>query len=380
MKIRIIGLLLILSFMILELNALTLFKSEYTELENSYQKIDDATFEAQLNALKPIASEEKAFVAYYKAKLIPDVNTMIIEMVKVADTYPKTEYGQKACLELGIIYFLQRDTGKSSIYLAKITLPSINDKNLWLSQVYLKQGENDKAIQYSQSYLVNSTDPEKMETAYYVIANAYINQRRYDNVQSLLDRLDSVQGLPKHNIYYNYLRGYAYDMCNNNEMALRYYRNVFKLDRYSQYAFMAEDRLLSMKARMRDNLDISFIYPDSVYHPAPVVPDTAKTITVVLPPPGIDPPIESVQDSLQMVKNTGHGIFLQLGRFSSESNAQNLMLKLKDDQFSAIYFPTKLDNKITYRVLMGPYKTEAQAEKIRVKLNEKSYGSIIIKR
>ncbi|HNX00700.1 MAG TPA: hypothetical protein PKK33_04995, partial [Candidatus Cloacimonadota bacterium] len=94
MKIRIIGLLLILSFMILELNALTLFKSEYTELENSYQKIDDATFEAQLNALKPIASEEKAFVAYYKAKLIPDVNTMIIEMVKVADTYPKTEYGQ----------------------------------------------------------------------------------------------------------------------------------------------------------------------------------------------------------------------------------------------------------------------------------------------
>jgi tetratricopeptide (TPR) repeat protein len=298
----------------------------------------------------------------------------------MAEIYPRTEFGQKAYLDLGIMSFLQRDLNKSLSYLMKINPSTLPERDYWLAQIFLKQNENGKAIQYGQSYLRTASDQDKMENTYYIIANAYINQGDYDNVQTLLTKLDRIPNLPRHKVYYSYLRGYAYDRANNDDKALEYYKSIYTLDRYSQYAFLTEERLFAMKARKKNHLDISFIYPDSVYHPPVEVPDTAKTIIVTLPTPGEEQPIESVPDSITMVQNTGHGIFLQMGRFSSEQNAQKLMIQLKDDNFNAFYFPSQLDGKVSYRVLIGPFKTKALAEKMKKKLLDKTYGCIIVTR
>jgi hypothetical protein len=380
MRMKYILLLFLFLINIVLANAETTLKQEYSDVENLYLNVSNATFLAQLSALKTSTPDEKAFVGYYKAKINANPSMSMSDLIKNGDLYTKTEYGQKSCLDAGIMYFLQRDMDRALVYLSKITLPSLTEKDYWLAQIYLKQNSNDKAIQSAQSYLRNASDSDKIENTYYVIANAYINQGKYADVQTLLIKLDKIKNLPQHKVYYNYLRGYAYDLANNDAQALDYYKSVFSLDRYCQYAFLTEERLFLMKSRKKNHLDISFIYPDSVYHPAPELPDTAKTIVVTLPMPGIDPPIETVPDSITMVKKTGHGIFLQLGRFTSEPNAQKLMLELKDDNFDAFYFLSKLDGKITYRVLMGPYKTKTAAEKMKSKLIAKTYGSVIVTR
>jgi hypothetical protein len=380
MRLKYIPLLLSLGIGFMPVYALAILKSEYIQIENNFSKTDHTVLLNQLNALYPQTPEEKAFVAYYKAKLNSNPQQMSAELQKTGDTFPKTEYGQKAYMDMGIMYFLQRDIDKSESYFNKISSPSLIEKEYWMAQIHLKQIEPDKAVLSGQNYLKNASDPDKIENIYFVMANAYILQAKYYSVQALLDKLNKIPNLPKHKVYYNYLRGYSYDLAHDDNNALEYYKQIYALDRYSQFAFLTEDRLFAMKARLKGNLDISFIYPDSVYHPAPEMPDTSKTLYTSLPIPGVDPPLESVPDSIQMVKSTGHGIFLQLGRFNSELNAQNLMLHLKDDGFTAFYFSSKMDNKITYRVLMGPYKTKAQAEKIRTKLNDKTYGSIIVTR
>jgi tetratricopeptide (TPR) repeat protein len=380
MRIKYIVLFLIFTVSIILINALTTLKYEYLDLEKQFQKIDNSVFLIQLNELKPSTPDERAFVEYYKAKLMTNQASMTLQLAKMAEIYPRTEYGQKAYLELAIKSFLQRDLNKSLSYLLKVNASVLPEKDYWLAQICLKQNENGKAVQSGQAYLRTASDPDKIETTYYVIANAYISQAKYDDAQILLSRLDNIPNLPKHKVYYNYLRGYAYDKANNDEKALEHYKKIYALDRYSQYAFLTEERLFAMKARSRNHLDISFIYPDSVYHPPVEVPDTAKTIIVTLPIPGVDQPIESVPDSITMVQKTGHGIFLQMGRFSSEQNAQKLMLQLKDDKFEAFYFPSKLDGKVSYRVLMGPFKSKALAEKTKKKLIDKTYGCIIVTR
>ena len=62
---------------------------------------------------------------------------------------------------------------------------------------------------------------------------------------------------------------------------------------------------------------------------------------------------------------------VQLGSFTDEDNAQSLNKKLREAGYPAFVEPLKRNNKISYRVRVGPEIKRSEADKLLRKLKEK---------
>ncbi|MCK4695340.1 MAG: hypothetical protein KAT74_06245, partial [Candidatus Cloacimonetes bacterium] len=93
--------------------------------------------------------------------------------------YPDTYYGQLSLLELAKIELLKRNYEQAIIYLKKIYNSDVETKQYWLAKCYLKSENYDSAIISAQNYIFDSKNKEKIETAYFIIIEAYIQQNKF---------------------------------------------------------------------------------------------------------------------------------------------------------------------------------------------------------
>jgi cell division protein FtsN len=157
------------------------------------------------------------------------------------------------------------------------------------------------------------------------------------------------------------------------------YQESYELDRYSQIAFLVEDRIFTMRSH-RPSLDISFLYPyspleiaaeDSLQSTSPIQSQVVETPPVPVKPIDQEAPI-------RILTKPQTGIFLQSGRFSVESNAERLSKSIRHLNIPAIYYEEQHQGKKTWVVIAGPFDNKSDSNQARDTLSKNEINSFVV--
>lgn len=363
-------LLCILSFLAMTLFARTItLSADCQRLEELYQKGDLNELGAKLLTVKAQNAEESALLLHLNA-LLKTRNTEVSALLREClDRYPATYYGQKCMLELAKIHLLERESAQAKTLLQRITSLDILERYYWLAVCAETLDDHNLVIANCENYLRLAPQGQYLEEAYFLIAETYQNQGKYQSAISSLNKLQSIDGYPKAQQYFYYLLGLQQQLAKNPREALANYKKGLELNKLSQIAFQIEDKLFELKEKYPASVDLSFLYPYSELDlpqiggtpPVPVISDT--------PPPQ--------KTELKLTAKPSGGFFLQLGRFGVEANAHKLSYSIRQMELSANYFEDKNNKSVPWVVVSGPYQTKNEAEMVRQTLLEKDINCFI---
>ncbi len=266
--------------------------------------------------------------------------------------YPDDYYGQKSLLELAKISLLKRDYEIAKNHLKKIYHPEITEKKNWLAKVYLQNDENDNAIISAQNYIFSSKDSEKIEVAYFIIAEAYIKQELYARALKNLENLRTSDHIKDNIPLLHYKIGYCYEKSGKFDSAVFSYKKLKRDFPYHHYCYLAEDRIFHLKREKK----IDEINEDEVEHRN----------------------IESPKKETKISKGE-YGTYLQIGAFGGKSNAEKYGRKIAKLGFEFIVFPKKSNGKNLFAVAVGPF-TSDELKKAMSKLDKNEIKYFVVKR
>lgn len=351
---------LLLLILTIQVGAVTL-RRDFANLESAYLKGDLDSAVDMLNLLKPTGDEERAFVIFYSAMLKSSSSEAILLHKQNCEKFPSAHYAQKSMMELAKLNILSHETDSALAYLRRITSSELNERFYWLAMCSAEKDIWQDVINHGENYLKVGTDEQMVENCYFLIADAYMRQKKYLSAASTLTRLGSAKGHPIDEQRYYYSLAYAYESGDKIPDALAAYRRAYEINKFSQLAYQIEDRLFDLRSG-NSNVDISFLYPYTEL----VLPDSVGTET---PPPVT--PVNPVVSDGQPQKTSGRpssGYYLQAGRFSVSDNAFSRAKEILAFGYPSLYFEEKQNGKSTWVVMSGPFTSQIDADGARTRL------------
>jgi tetratricopeptide (TPR) repeat protein len=356
-------------------------RPEIQSIATHYEKGETAQSKALLQSVVPNNPDEQALVYYYKAIFATDTEVAKNQLQLLAELSPQNSYAQKGLLELGQICLLDREYDKALGYFNQINAPDLDEKQFWLARTYFQKGDFSNAVASANQFIRISSSQTKTEDAYFLLADAYINLEQYNNAISSLKKLLSKPDLIENEQYLHYRYGYAEEMLNNRPEALSQYKQGYELDRFSQVAYLIEDRLFNLRSQYGSSIDLNFLYPYS----ATALPDIVLAeLNNLGNANGTDNP-----DSTKVVKpplpqeinfDQQQGLYLQAGRFGNQNNAIKLCDKIIQLKLNAQYYKATQYSDISWVVIVGPFQTELEAVNAKTLLRDNGVDSFIIQK
>lgn len=358
----------VLLFVLLALVSTSLhanLRKDYQALETSYKQGKINEIASLLPSLKPASNEEKAFVLFLRA-MVESKSSHISGgyLQQAISNYPKTLYGQLSMLQQAKLYILERKTGQAKTLLEKITLSQISERYYWLAVCEEMADKPASIISNAENYQRLEPQGEYLEESYYLIANAYLDQNKYQSSISTLNKLATIQGFPSDAQYFHYLLASSHHKAGNWQEALSNYQKGMQLTRYSQIAYQIEDQLFELKQQYGSRVDLSFLYPyQSLDIQEPIVPDTPKQEIKEIDTPPTDAP-------LKLGSRPISGLYLQTGRFGVEANARSIAHRIRSLNLPSGYFEDKSKKDVPWVTFSGPFKTADEQEQALKTLKE----------
>lgn len=343
-------------------------RPEFEELEVLYSEGDISGLSEGLYRVRAKNDEERALVSYFSAMLKKDRADTIALLDQTIQRFPKTHYGQLSLLERAKIHILLREMREAEELLKRITSTRIRERYYWLGICAEARDEDEQTINHCENYLRLDPDGKYVEDAYYLIAGAYENQRKYQSGISTLKKMRSLEGYPTNEQEYYYRLGTLYKLAENPAEAIQVFRQGFELDRNSETAFLIEDGIFELKAKFGSLVDVSFLYPYTKMD----IPDIPN---LCVPEPHPGPPVNLSSPVKLEVKPEG-GYFVQAGRFSVEDNASRLSNSIRELNLAAGYFEDNARPENPWVVVCGPF-SRTDAESVRQTLLNNSIDCFI---
>ncbi len=290
---------------------------------------------------------------YKKAKAERDVTKIETLYQNIYEEDNDSIFGQLSLLELAKINFFKREYKKAVLLLKKIYHQEISDKQYWLAKSYLKMEKFQLSIVSSQIFIAESNENSKIENAYFLIAEAYLQQRMYKRAFNTLESLRISKYINNNIPLLHYKMGICKEEQGKFEQALMFYKKLKQDFPYHQYCYLAEDRIYNLKKDNKLDIDLSEI--NSFRKEEPLEESKAAT--------GKD------------LK-----IYLQVGAFGSEDNAEKFGKKVKVIGFKYIVFSKIKNNSKLYVVAAGPFDENDDLKKAMQKLKKNDINSYVIKR
>lgn len=360
-------------------------RKEFSDLDKLYElgKLNEVS--EALTSLKPANDDERACIAFFNARLKLTTTEVIQAFNWLIEKFPANEYAHLARLELGKIYILERRVDLAQALLRKITSSSLMERFYWLALCDWWLDDYPTAISNAESYLRMDSKGSYVENAHYLIAESYLEQKKAYSALTTLEKLQNLKLSDLDEQYLFYRQGYAYEVSDKLVDAIASYRKGYELNKYSQVAYLIEDRLFDLRARSR-NIDISFLYPYSLLQIA-IAKEEAVTQSSnpplqqngQIPIPQISPNSDPVNLNLpvKIKAKPTEGYWLQAGRFSQESNANKLVVNIRLMNIPAVYYEDISSGKKTWVVLSGPFSDKTAAEISKKSLSDKDISSFI---
>lgn len=360
----------LLLLILLPLAALAVdFRKEFQALEDLWLKGDLTELPNQLFKSVAKNDEERALQTYLNAMLKQSKNDTLILLQQAADRYPSTLYGQQSKLEIAKLSILEREIPAAETLLKKISSPDLPERFYWLAYCAQYRDDYAAAIAQGENYLRAAPNGKFAEDTHYIIAGAYQTQTKFFSAISSLEKLRALPGLPKNLQFFHYLLGRLHHLNGNCDEAFLNYKTGFNLNRRSQLAFEIEDRLFELKSKYGSQVDLSFLYPYT---------------ELDLPELVVEPVVEVVPAQAELHPNAParletkpSGIFVQAGRFGSETNANNRTTEIRGLKMKACYFEDKSNKSVPWVVVSGPYASQSEAESVLQLLRAKSIDCFI---
>ncbi|MDY0151041.1 MAG: SPOR domain-containing protein [Candidatus Cloacimonas sp.] len=356
-------------------------RKEFAEIEALFKsgKLDEAA--ETLNTVKASSDEDRACLAHYNARLKSKNSEAIQAHEWLIDKFPKSDYAQVSMLELGKIYILERDINKAKLSLRKITSTKLMERFYWLGLCAWWEDDFAGAISNVENYLRLEPTGEYSESAYFLMAESYLAERKAYSAITTLNKLKSLHIPNIDEQYLAYRLGYAYEQSDKYPDALSVYRNGYELNKYSHIAYLIEDRIFEMRSRNR-NLDISFLYPYAPLQIAETLADSTNQSSNLIPPPiptssPTTPQISSPNQPVKLRGKPNSGFWLQAGRFSLEANANKLVINIRLLELPAAYYEDVSRGKKSWVVVAGSFTDKTQADAARSTLSSKDINSFV---
>jgi tetratricopeptide (TPR) repeat protein len=361
------SLLLLLTFSAALLPAVE-FRSEFRALEEAYNSGNLSRLPALLSESTAKNDEERALLSYLSAMLAKDSESAARLLQQTIDRYPSTYYGQMGMLERARIHIVERQIPQAQSLLQRINSTGIMERFYWLGYCSEASDRFDEAIAHCENYLRLDPRGRYLENAYYLIAGAYQCQKKYQSALSTLEKLRAIDGYPRNEQYFYYLQGCLYKLAGNSAEALQSLKHGFELNRKSPLAFEIEDELFRLRDKYGASIDLTFMYPYTQLDIPELEADTLATGPVA----AFDPSKPAKLDA----KPTG-GYFVQVGRFSSETNAGKRTTEVRNLNLTASYFQDKGNKDTPWVVVIGPYTIQSEADRVRQILAQNSIDCFI---
>ncbi|MEA2096320.1 MAG: SPOR domain-containing protein [Candidatus Cloacimonadota bacterium] len=290
---------------------------------------------------------------YKKAKIEKDGTTMKILFEGVYEEDHDSIFGQLSLLELAKNNFFKRDYKNAVSLLKKIHHPKISNKQYWLAKSYLKMGRYQLSIISSQIFIAESNENVKIENAFFIIAEAYLQQKMYKRAFNTLESLRTSKYINNNIPLLHYKMGVCKEQQGKFEQALMFYKKLKQDFPYHQYCYLAEDRIYKLKKNDKLEIDLSEI-------------NTFRK----------EEPVEETKAA------TGEDlkIYLQVGAFGSEDNAEKFGKKVRVIGYKYIVFSKIKNNSKLYVVAAGPFDENDNLKKVMQKLKKNDINSYVIKR
>ena len=372
--------------------AFAALRKDFSDLDNLYQTGKLNELSEALSSLKPNSDDERAALGYYNAMLKLKAGDFSNAHQNVAQLYPGSPHGQRSLLELGKLLLLERELDKAKSTLRKITTPELAERFYWLASCTLWQDDPEQAIANAEIYLRMEATGEFAENAYFLIANSYLEQKKAYSAISTLTKLEKAKLKELDEQYLFYRLGYAYEQSEKLVDAVAAYQKGYEMDKYSQVAYLIEDRLFELRNRSRI-IDISFLYPYTLLQIVMDQENQANQDTLKtkpenpayqtnghnpppLPTPGNQNP-PNLNAPIKLKTKPTQGYWLQAGRFSMEANANKLVVNIRLLNLPAAYYEDVQGGKKSWVVLCGVFEDKTQAENAKLSLSENKINSFI---
>ena len=196
---------------------------------------------------------------YKKAKAEKDGKAMKILYENAYEENQDSFFGQKSLLELAKYNFFKRDYKNAVLFLKKIHHQEISDKQYWLAKSYLKMGKYQLSIVSSQIFIAESDDNVQIENGYFLIAEAYLQQKMYKRAFNTLESLRTSKYINNNIPLLHYKMGICKEKQGKFEQALMFYKKLKQDFPYHQYCYLAEDRIYTLKKSNKLEIDLSEI-------------------------------------------------------------------------------------------------------------------------
>ena len=290
---------------------------------------------------------------FNKAKAEKDGKAMKALYEKAYEEDHDSLFGQLSLFELAKLNFFKRDYENAVLLLKKIHHQQISHKQYWLAKSYLKLGKHQLSIISSQVFIAESEDNVEIENAYFLIAEAYLQQKMYKRAFNTLESLRTSKYINNNIPLLHYKMGICKEQQGKFEQALMFYKKLKQDFPYHQYCYLAEDRIYNLKKD--DKLEIDLTKINTFRKEEPLEESKAAT-----------------GEDLK--------IYLQVGAFGSEDRAEKLGKKIKVIGYEYIVFSKIRNNSKLYIVAAGPFDENDNLKKAIQKLKKNDIDSYVIKR
>ena len=290
---------------------------------------------------------------YIKAKVEKNSTEMKNLFEKVYEEDHDSLLGQRSLLELAKLNFFKREYKQAVSFLKKIHHQEISDKQYWLAKSYLKMGQYQRSIVSSQIFIADSDDYVKIENAYFLLAEAYLQQQMYKRLFNTLESLRISKYINNNIPLLHYKMGICKEKEGKYKQALMFYKKLKQDFPYHQYCYLAEDRIYNLKKN--DKLEIDLIEINTFRK-------------------------EKIVEESKAATGEDLKIYLQVGAFRSEDRAVKLGKKIKVIGYKYIVFSKIKDNNKLHVVAAGPFDENNDLKKAIQKLKKNDINSFVIKR
>jgi len=334
-------------------------RKEFQALEKGYEQGKLSEVAAQMLNLRASSDEEKALMLYLSAMLKVKRADTLMQLQQAIEKYPSTHYGQLSMLHKAKLHILEREAAQARSLLARMSSTRISQRYYWLAVCAEMTDDPTAVISNVELYLRVNPGGEFLEEGYFLMAEAYMEQKKFQSAATTLGKLAAVPGYPTDAQYFHYLSGYAYHQAGDWQEALSHYQRGIQVSRYTQIAYQIEDRLFELKDTYKSKIDLSFLFPYSDLD----LPEDIET-------PGDTPPIplkevETPADDQPLRANTKpeSGLYVQTGRFGVEANARSVAYRVRQLKLPAGYFEDKSNKSVPWVTFSGPYKNSDEQQK-----------------